>query len=54
MTQVYTPQLKVQLSVRVPQDLAEYIRRYAEEKTGGNLSKALEEILYKCLTACRS
>jgi hypothetical protein len=52
MSQVYVPKLKVQLSVRLPQELAEYIRRYAEEKTGGNVSKALEEILYKCLSDC--
>jgi hypothetical protein len=49
MSGVYTPKLKVQLSVRLPGELAQYIRDYAERYTGGNISQALEEILSKCL-----
>lgn len=48
------PELKVQLSIRVRADLANYIREYAVRYTSGNVSKAIEEILEKCLADCGS
>lgn len=46
------PELKVQLSIRVRADLANYIREYAVKYTGGNISRAVEELLERCLANC--
>lgn len=48
------PELKVQLSIRIREDLARYIREYAVRYTSGNISKAIEEILERCLANCGS
>lgn len=45
------PELKVQLSIRIRADLANYIREYAIRYTSGNISKAVEELLERCLMA---
>lgn len=45
------PELKVQLSIRIRADLAIYIREYAIRHTSGNISKAVEELLERCLMA---
>lgn len=46
------PELKVQLSIRIREDLARYVRDYAAKYTGGNISKAFEELLERCLASC--
>jgi len=45
---MYDVQLKVQLSIRIREDLARCIRDYAVKYTNGNVSKAVEELLEKC------
>lgn len=54
MVMTTAPELKVQLSIRIRADLANYIREYAILYTSGNISKAIEEILERCLANCRS
>lgn len=47
---MYTVQLKVQLSIRIKKELAEAVKEYADKYTGGNVSRAVEELLERCLT----
>lgn len=46
---MYTVQLKVQLSIRIKKELAERIKEYADKYTAGNVSRAVEELLERCL-----